>query len=46
MTSFMLSNQNLEGQLSGEKAKNQEYVDRISKDSQTIADLQKQMEVK
>ena len=36
-------NQNLEGQLTAEKGKNQEYVDRISKDSQTIADLQKQM---
>ena len=39
-------NQNLEGQLTAEKAKNQEYVDRISRDSQTIAELQKQMEVK
>ncbi len=39
-------NQNLEGQLAAEKSKSQEYEDRINKDSQTIADLQKQMETK
>jgi chemotaxis protein MotB len=38
-------NQNLEGQLSGEKEKNQEYVNRISQDSQTIKDLQNQIQV-
>ncbi len=38
-------NQNLEGQLDGEKQKQQELVDRISRDQQTIAELQKQIEV-
>lgn len=36
-------NQNLEGQLAAAKAGEQGYLDRINKDSQTIADLQKQM---
>ncbi|MBN1974526.1 MAG: OmpA family protein [Sedimentisphaerales bacterium] len=39
-------NQNLEGQLAAAKEDNQEYFDRISRDSQTIAELQKQMEAK
>ena len=39
-------NQNLEGQLTGEKQKNQEYLDKYSQAQQTIMDMQKQMETK
>lgn len=38
-------NQNLEGQIENEKTQKQELVDRISRDQQTIAELQKQIEV-
>jgi chemotaxis protein MotB len=39
-------NQNLQGQVDAEKAKNQDYLDRINKDTQTIDELQKQMVAK
>ncbi|MBN2591561.1 MAG: OmpA family protein [Sedimentisphaerales bacterium] len=40
-----VKNQNLEGQLEGKKAEQQDLVDRISRDKQTIAELQRQIEV-
>ena len=40
-----MKNQNLEGRLEAAEQKNKEYFNRISEDSQTIKDLQNQVEV-
>jgi chemotaxis protein MotB len=40
-----VENRNLEGQIEREKQRNQEYINRISEDSQTIKDLQNQIQV-
>ena len=46
MTNCMCAIRTSKVSLTSEKLKNQEFADRITKDSQTIADLQKQMETK